>query len=68
MKADKSIRKIDGDPSVALLRRSRSFRWYWAGQSLSFVGSQVSVVALPLVAALTLGCLLYTSPSPRDRS
>ena len=55
MKATKSIRKIDADPSIALLRRDGSFRWYWAGQSLSFVGSQVSVVALPLVAALTLG-------------
>ena len=55
MKATKSIRKIEADPSIALLRRDGSFRWYWAGQSLSFVGSQVSVVALPLVAALTLG-------------
>ena len=38
-----------------LLRRSRPFRWYWAGQSLSFLGSHVSAVALPLVAALSLG-------------
>ena len=37
------------------LRRSRPFRWYWAGQSLSFLGSQVGAVALPLVAALSLG-------------
>jgi Na+/melibiose symporter-like transporter len=43
------------DPSLTLLRRSRAFRWYWAGQSLSFVGTQVTAVALPLVAALTLG-------------
>ena len=55
MKPNKTIRKIGTDPSVALLRAHRSFRWYWAGQSLSFVGSQVTVVALPLVAALTLG-------------
>ena len=34
---------------------SRTFRWYWAGQSLSFLGSQVGAVALPLVAALSLG-------------
>jgi len=27
---------------------------YWLGQSLSFVGTQVTAVALPLVAALTL--------------
>ena len=43
------------DPSLTLLRRHRAFRWYWAGQSLSFMGTQVTVVALPLVAALTLG-------------
>jgi MFS family permease len=48
-----SVRR--GDPSVALIRHSRPFRWYWAGQSLSFLGSQVAVVALPLVAALSLG-------------
>jgi MFS family permease len=39
---------------MELLRRSRPFRWYWVGQSLSFFGSQVAAVALPLVAALSL--------------
>ena len=39
---------------MALLRREAPFRWFWAGQSLSFVGTQVTAVALPLVAALTL--------------
>lgn len=43
------------DPSVDLLRRDRSFAWYWAGQSLSSFGSQVSAMALPLVTALSLG-------------
>src|SRR3954451_14663432 len=38
-----------------LLRSDRDFRWYWSGQTLSFVGSQVTATALPLVAALTLG-------------
>jgi MFS family permease len=56
MKTVKPVReRSSADPSVDLLRRSRPFRWYWAGQSLSFLGSQVAVVALPLVAALSLG-------------
>lgn len=38
-----------------LLRSNRDFRWYWAGQTVSFVGSQTTATALPLVAALTLG-------------
>jgi MFS family permease len=42
------------DRSVGLVRRHRAFRGYWIGQSLSFVGTQVTAVALPLVAALTL--------------
>jgi MFS family permease len=42
------------DRSVGLLRRHRAFRGYWVGQSLSFLGTQVTAVALPLVAALTL--------------
>ena len=55
METVNSVRSHSGpDPSVDLLRRSRPFRWYWAGQSLSFLGSQVGVVALPLVAALSL--------------
>jgi hypothetical protein len=55
MTAVKPVRRRGGpDPSVDLLRRSRPFRWYWAGQSLSFFGSQVGAVALPLVAALSL--------------
>jgi MFS family permease len=42
------------DASVGLLGRDRAFRGYWIGQSLSFAGTQVTAVALPLVAALTL--------------
>ncbi|HEX8768847.1 MAG TPA: MFS transporter, partial [Jatrophihabitans sp.] len=38
-----------------LLLRHHDFRWFWAGQSLSVLGTQVTAVALPLVAALTLG-------------
>jgi MFS family permease len=36
------------------LRHDRDFRAYWAGQSLSLLGSQVTAVGLPLIAALTL--------------
>ena len=32
----------------------RDFRWYWFGQTLSFAGTQVSAVAMPLVATLSL--------------
>lgn len=36
------------------LHRHREFRLFWAGQSISLVGSAVSFVALPLVALLVL--------------
>ncbi len=37
-----------------ILRRNRDFRWYWAGQSVSLLGTYVTMVALPLAAVLTL--------------
>lgn len=37
-----------------LLARNRDFRRYWAGHTVSVVGTQVTAVALPLVASLTL--------------
>lgn len=36
------------------LRSNPDFRRFWAGQSVSVVGTQVTAVALPLVASLTL--------------
>lgn len=42
------------DPSLAIIRRDRSFAWYWSGQSVSSFGSQVTVMALPLVTAVSL--------------
>lgn len=42
------------DPTIELLRRDRSFSYYWMGQSISFAGSQVSAIALPLVTAIAL--------------
>lgn len=37
-----------------LLRADHDFRWFWGGHSLSVTGTQVTAVALPLVAALSL--------------
>lgn len=38
----------------ALLRESRVFRSYWGAHTISLFGDQVSILALPLVAVLTL--------------
>ncbi|MCM0622859.1 MFS transporter [Nocardioides bruguierae] len=42
------------DPSLGLLARDRPFRYYWFGQTVSGVGSQMTVFVLPLVTALAL--------------
>jgi hypothetical protein len=39
---------------IPVLLRDRAFRRYWSGQSISMFGDQISTVALPLVAVLTL--------------
>ncbi|MEZ0115021.1 MFS family permease [Catenulispora sp. EB89] len=41
-------------PRRSLLARNRDFRWFWGGQTVSVVGAQVTAVALPLTAAITL--------------
>ncbi|MFI5930830.1 MFS transporter [Actinoplanes sp. NPDC051494] len=41
-------------PRSSLLRRDPDFRRYWAGHTISAFGTQLSAVALPLVAVLTL--------------
>jgi MFS family permease len=38
----------------SLLRENVQFRRFWAGQTISLLGDQVSLIALPLVAVLTL--------------
>jgi MFS family permease len=38
----------------SLLREDPRFRRFWAGQTVSLLGDQVSLIALPLVAVLTL--------------
>ena len=37
-----------------LLREDPRFRRFWLGQTMSLVGDQVSLIALPLVAVLVL--------------
>lgn len=53
-----------------LLRRDRDFRWFWVGQTLSVAGTQITAIALPLVAAITLGAgalgAVRGRPGPRD--
>jgi predicted MFS family arabinose efflux permease len=41
-------------PLPPLLRGNRSFRDFWTGQTISLFGDQVSLVAIPLLAALEL--------------
>ncbi|HEX6547749.1 MAG TPA: MFS transporter [Candidatus Dormibacteraeota bacterium] len=43
-----------------LLRRRGAFRWFWAGQTISLLGDQVTVLAVPLVA------VLYLRAGPRE--
>ncbi|MEV8623235.1 MFS transporter [Streptomyces sp. NPDC051079] len=40
---------------IPALLRERPFRRYWTGQTVSFVGDQISLMALPLTAVLILG-------------
>ena len=37
-----------------MLRKSNNFRWLWAGQSISVIGSQLSGLALPVFAVTLL--------------
>jgi MFS family permease len=50
-----STARGSGPGRRALLFRHRDFRLFWAGQTASVFGTQVTAVALPLLAALTLG-------------
>ncbi|MFJ9810885.1 MFS transporter [Streptomyces sp. NPDC101158] len=40
---------------IPALLRERAFRRYWTGQTVSLVGDQISLMALPLAAVLVLG-------------
>lgn len=45
---------IDQDPEIPPLRRQPEFLKLWAAQSISQIGDQITYLALPLVAVLTL--------------
>jgi len=49
-------RRVPAEPKYrrVLLGRHRDFRWFWAGETISVFGTQVTAFALPLLAALTL--------------
>lgn len=40
---------------IPALLRERDFRTYWTGQTVSLVGDQISLIAIPLAAVLVLG-------------
>ncbi|MFF8836799.1 MFS transporter [Streptomyces sp. NPDC015130] len=40
---------------IPALLRERTFRRYWTGQTVSLVGDQISLIAIPLAAVLILG-------------
>src|SRR5690349_7171517 len=48
------VGELRGPPGPMSLWRHRDFRRLWAGQTVSVFGSQVTELALPLVAVLTL--------------
>ena len=41
-------------PGFPSLLRDADFRWLWTGQTISAFGTQVTILAVPIVAALTL--------------
>ena len=58
---------------VTLLKKDVVTGWWWMasgaliGSVIGVVGArQVKMTAMPQMVALFNGCLLYTSPSPRD--
>jgi len=52
---------------VSSLWRHREFRKFWAGAAISDVGSQVTLLAVPLIAALTLQATPWQMGSSRRR-
>ncbi|WP_405847082.1 MFS transporter [Streptomyces sp. NBC_01518] len=47
--------KIDPPPPKSVLARNRAFLFLWSSESISLLGSEISVVALPSLAVLVLG-------------
>lgn len=50
---------VSADQRGSLLRRNRDFAWLWTGESVSAFGSQITLLALPLVAVQ----VLHASPA-----
>ncbi len=50
-----SEKSIKNDKSTDSILRIASFRWLWAGQSVSVLGSQISGLAFPVLAVTLLG-------------
>lgn len=50
----RSAERHPPDACVDSLWRHRDFRWLWTGDSISQLGSQVTQLALPLIAVLYL--------------
>jgi hypothetical protein len=50
---------ISGTSSSFRLLANTDFRRLWAGRTISQLGSQISVLALPLVAVLALGASAF---------
>jgi len=51
---DDSIGRVSEDGTAPSLWRHRQFLFLWGGQTVSEIGSQISVLALPLVAVVVL--------------
>ena len=41
--------------STPALLRNRSFQWFWGGESISQLGAQFTLLALPVLAVSLLG-------------
>src|SRR5262245_7150360 len=46
---------VEKAPPAWILLRERMFRRYWSAAAISFVGDQITLLALPLLAVLVLG-------------
>jgi MFS family permease len=49
----------DDETAPGSLWQHRDFLWLWGGQTVSEIGSQVTVLALPLVAVVLLGATAF---------
>jgi len=59
MTATEPVTTVEAPQREPHLLRERQFRHYWSAQTISLVGDQVSLLALPLLAAL----VLHASPA-----